>query len=79
MKRFVLWAAVSSQPQVEKISLDDQITQGRQHAERHGGQIVAELGLAMLTEPDARAANAWFRRHIRVWIYPDRTITVEIL
>lgn len=52
-----------------------------EHAAHGGDRLleVAELGLAMLTEPDARTANAWFRRHIRVWIYPDRTITVEIL
>lgn len=43
LKRFVLWAAVSSQPQVEKVSLENQIKLGREHAARHGGTVVAEL------------------------------------
>lgn len=42
-KRFVLWAAVSSQPQVEKVSLENQLKLGREHASRHGGTVVAEL------------------------------------
>lgn len=42
-KRFVLWAAVSSQPQVEKVSLENQIEQGRLHAAKWDGEIVAEL------------------------------------
>lgn len=42
-KRFALWAAVSSLPQVEKVSLDSQIELGRQAAAKHGGEIVAEL------------------------------------
>lgn len=42
-KKFVLWAAVSSQPQVEKVSLDNQIAEGRLHAERWDGEVVAEL------------------------------------
>lgn len=42
-KRFVLWAAVSSQPQVEKISLENQIKLGHEHAARHDGAVVAEL------------------------------------
>jgi DNA invertase Pin-like site-specific DNA recombinase len=41
--RFVSWAAVSSLPQAKKISLDDQLRTNREHIERHGGQLVAEL------------------------------------
>ncbi|MBX3050850.1 MAG: recombinase family protein [Caldilineaceae bacterium] len=41
--RFVSWAAVSSLPQAKKVSLDDQKATNREHATRHGGQIVAEL------------------------------------
>ena len=43
MKRVAIWAAVSSLPQAKKVSLDDQLTQGRAHAERHYGQVVTEL------------------------------------
>lgn len=43
MKRVAIWAAVSTLPQAKKISLTDQLNQGRTHAERHGAQIVAEL------------------------------------
>lgn len=42
-KRFALWAAVSSLPQVEKVSLDSQIELGRQAAAKHNGEVVAEL------------------------------------
>lgn len=42
-KRFALWAAVSSLPQVEKVSLDSQIELGRQAAAKHAGEVVAEL------------------------------------
>lgn len=41
--RFASWAAVSSLPQAKKISLDDQLATNREHIERHGGQLVAEL------------------------------------
>lgn len=41
--RWVSWAAVSSLPQAKKISLEDQQATNRQHAERHGGVIVADL------------------------------------
>lgn len=42
-KRFVSWAAVSSLPQAKKISLDDQLKTNREHVERWGGTMVAEL------------------------------------
>ena len=41
--RWVSWAAVSSLPQAKKVSIDDQLAENRQHAERHDGQVVAEL------------------------------------
>lgn len=41
--RFVSWAAVSSLPQAKKISLDDQLKTNREHVDRWGGQLVAEL------------------------------------
>lgn len=43
MKRVAIWAAVSSLPQAKKISLEDQLATGRDHAARHGGTVVAEL------------------------------------
>lgn len=41
--RFVSWAAVSSLPQAKKISLEDQLKTNREHVERWGGALVAEL------------------------------------
>lgn len=41
--RWVSWAAVSTLPQAKKISLTDQLATNRQHMERHGGTLVAEL------------------------------------
>lgn len=43
MKRVAIWAAVSSLPQAKKVSLEDQLAQGRAHAERHNATVVAEL------------------------------------
>lgn len=43
MKRIVIWAAVSSLPQAKKISLEDQIRVGRDHAARYDATVVAEL------------------------------------
>jgi len=43
MKRVAIWAAVSSLPQAKKVSLQDQLEQGRAHAERHQGHVVVEL------------------------------------
>lgn len=42
-KRFVSWAAVSSRPQAEKVSLDEQLRVNREHIERWGGILVEEL------------------------------------
>lgn len=42
-KRFVTWSAVSSLPQVEKVSLEHQGVLARQAAEKHGGRLIAEL------------------------------------
>ncbi len=41
--RWVSWAAVSSLPQAKKISNEDQLAENRRHAEKHGGNVVAEL------------------------------------
>lgn len=43
MKRVAIWAAVSSLPQAKKVSLEDQLAQGRAHAAMHGATVVAEL------------------------------------
>jgi hypothetical protein len=43
MKKFVSWAAVSSLPQAKKISLEDQLRTNKEHIERHGGALLAEL------------------------------------
>lgn len=43
IKRFVTWRAVSSRPQVEKISLENQESLGREAVELHGGELIAEL------------------------------------
>lgn len=43
VKRGASWAAVSSLPQAKKISLQDQLALNREHAGRHGVDIVEEL------------------------------------
>lgn len=43
MKRTVIWAAVSTEEQAKKISLEDQLRVGREHAAKHDLAIVAEL------------------------------------
>lgn len=45
MKRVAIWAAVSTLPQTKKISLEDQLEQGRMAAARHGAHVVAELAV----------------------------------
>lgn len=66
-KRFVLWAAVSSLPQVEKVSLQSQIEQARQAASHHDGEIVAELVIPgesrdiVLWEDACRTIDAYAR------------------
>ena len=42
-KRFISWSAVSSKPQAEKISLEEQQITNRRHIEQHDGILVAEL------------------------------------
>lgn len=42
-RRVVIWSAVSSLPQAKKVSLDDQLSAGRDHSQRHGATVVAEL------------------------------------
>lgn len=84
--RFVSWAAVSSLPQVEKISLSDQLATNRQHAERWGGVIVEELIVPgesrsiVLFEDAARRMPAYARlreliatRSFDVLVYLDRS------
>ena len=43
MRRVAIWAAVSSLPQAKKVSLEDQLRVGRDHAAQHNAQVVAEL------------------------------------
>lgn len=47
-------------------------------ADQRATELV-DYGAAMLTEPDLRRANNWFRRMMRVWVHPDRTLTIELL
>lgn len=42
-KRWLLWSAVSSLPQALKVSLDDQLKLGAEHAAKHDGEIVGKL------------------------------------
>lgn len=84
--RFVSWAAVSSLPQAKKISLDDQLAVNRQHADKHGGVIVAELVIPgesrniVLFEDACRRIEAYARlaemiaaRSFDVLVYLDRS------
>lgn len=84
--RWVSWAAVSSLPQAKKISLDDQLAANRQHTERHGGVVVAELVVPgesrniVLFEEACRRIEAYARlaemiqaRSFDVLVYLDRS------
>jgi DNA invertase Pin-like site-specific DNA recombinase len=85
-KRVAIWAAVSSLPQAKKISLEDQLAVGRQHAERHHAEVVAELVVPgesrniVLFEEAASRINAYNdlrtlidTKSIDVLIYLDRS------
>lgn len=84
--RFASWAAVSTLPQAKKISLEDQLAMNREHIQRHGGDVVAELVVPgesrniVLFEDAARKMSAYARLHeliklkaIDVLIYLDRS------
>lgn len=86
MKRVAIWAAVSSLPQAKKVSLEDQLNQGRAHAERHNAQVVAELVVPgesrdiVLFEEACRRIDAYARldglistKGIDVLVYLDRS------
>lgn len=65
--RAVIWAAVSTPPQAKKVSIDDQLSQGRAHAAKHGLSIVEELIVPgesrsiVLFEDAARKISAYAR------------------
>lgn len=42
-KRWISWSAVSSKPQAEKISLEEQQNTNRRHIEQHDGYLLTEL------------------------------------
>jgi DNA invertase Pin-like site-specific DNA recombinase len=84
--RFVSWAAVSSLPQAQKVSVEDQLATNREHVARHGGKIVAELTVPgesrniVLFEDAARKMEAYARlkqlidqRAFDILIYLDRS------
>ena len=84
--RAALWAAVSSKPQAEKVSNEEQLAMGRQHAAKLGATIVAELvvpgesrNIALFEDAARRiAAYAELKRLIDasafdVLIYLDRS------
>lgn len=85
-KRGASWAAVSSLPQAKKISLQDQLALNRDHAGRHGVDIVEELVVPgesrniVLFEDAARKMPAYARlrelidsKAIDVLFYLDRS------
>lgn len=85
-KRFVSWAAVSSLPQAQKISLQDQLATNRQHIALHEGTVVAELVVPgesrniVLFEDAARRMEAYAQlktlidqRAFDVLVYLDRS------
>lgn len=86
MKRVAIWAAVSSLPQAKKVSLEDQLATGRDHAARHNAQVVAELVVPgesrdiVLFEEAARRISAYSQlealirtKAIDVLVYLDRS------
>jgi DNA invertase Pin-like site-specific DNA recombinase len=64
-KRWISWAAVSSKPQAEKISLEEQQSTNRRHIEQHDGHLIAELVIPgesrdiVLFEEAARRIDAY--------------------
>ena len=85
-KRWASWAAVSTLPQAKLVSLEDQLATNREHAQRHGGEVVAELVVPgesrsiVLFEDAARKMPAYAQlyeliktRAIDVLVYLDRS------
>lgn len=86
MKKVAIWAAVSSLPQAKKVSLEDQLTVGRDHAQQHGAAVVAELIVPgesrdiVLFEEACRRIDAYAQlkalidaKSIDVLVYLDRS------
>jgi DNA invertase Pin-like site-specific DNA recombinase len=84
--RWVSWAAVSSLPQAKKISIDEQLKTNRDHVDRHGGKLVAELIVPgesrniVLFEDAAHKMEAYAKLHelikahaFDVLVYLDRS------
>lgn len=46
---------------------------------RHRLDEVVELGLAMLDNPNVTEANAWLRRHVRIWVAYHKVVAIEWL
>ena len=65
--RWVSWAAVSSQPQAaaDKISIAEQLEQNRSHADRHGGEVVADL----IIPGESRSIDTWEEACERIGAY----------
>jgi len=65
--RAVIWAAVSTPPQAKKVSIEDQLSQGRTHAAKHDLAVVEELIVPgesrsiVLFEDAARKIQAYAR------------------
>ena len=72
--RWVSWAAVSSLPQAKKISNQQQLDINRQHAEKHGGEVVRELVVPgesrsiVLLETAAERIKASLRKADTAWL-----------
>lgn len=67
-KRFVVWVAVSSEKQAEKVSPEMQAQLARQHVAKWGGSVVEELNVAesrdiVLLSDAAAAIPAYARLH----------------
>lgn len=51
------------------------------HEEQRGERLeeIAGIGLAMLNHADERTANAWLRRHFRIWVKDREVVRIDYL
>jgi transcriptional regulator with XRE-family HTH domain len=72
---------LSADPEAEesaKVQLEAAAAAERQRGGRADRlRMIAARGREMLTTEDAAAANAWFRRYVRVWVRDNSVVRVH--
>lgn len=61
-------------------TLQDKLEQ-IQHEEQRAARLeeIASVGLAMLDHEDERVANAWMKRHFRIWVKDRQVVRIDYL